>query len=80
MQYNFRAIVDGHKLPISAPLLPLFEAIVNSIQSIQETGKSDGLIQVKIIRDLPINNSFYWETDIYSFEVVDNGAGLSINF
>ena len=27
MQYNFKAIVEGHKLPTSAPLLPLFEAI-----------------------------------------------------
>ena len=77
MKYNFRAIVDGHKLPTSAPLLPLFEAIVNSIQSIQESGKIDGLIQIKIIRDVPISNCFYWETDIYSFEIVDNGTGFN---
>ena len=37
----------------------------------------DGLIHVKIIRDLPILDSHYWETDIHSFEITDNGAGFN---
>lgn len=77
MKINFRAIVDAHRLPTSAPLLPLFEAIVNSIQSIDEAGIKDGFIHINVVRDIPMFESAYWETDIHSFEITDNGIGFN---
>ena len=37
MDINFKGLVNLHTLPSSEPLLPLFEAIVNSIQSIEQS-------------------------------------------
>ena len=48
MKINFKSIVDTHKLPASSPL---FEAIINSIQSIEEANISDGQIVIKVIRE-----------------------------
>ena len=36
MKMNFKGLVDLHTLPKTTPLLPLYEAIINSIQSIEE--------------------------------------------
>ncbi|GHV47441.1 hypothetical protein FACS189499_04960 [Clostridia bacterium] len=77
MKINFRAIVDEKKLPTSAPLLPLFEAIVNSIQSIDEAKITDGLISINVVRDVSPLDKNYWETDVYSFEITDNGIGFN---
>jgi hypothetical protein len=77
MKINFRAIVDEKRLPASAPLLPLFEAIVNSIHSIEEAGTKDGLIHINVVRDVTPIGSDYWETDIHSFEIKDNGIGFN---
>jgi len=81
MQLNFKSIVDLHKLSPSTPLLPLFEAIINSIQSIKEAGLDvkDGHIQIRVIRDLSIFTLVgdAWETDIDSFEIIDNGVGFN---
>ncbi len=77
MKINFRSIVDAHKLPTSSPLLPLFEAIINSIQSIEEAKISNGQIDIKVIRELSLIPKNSWETDIDSFEVIDNGVGFT---
>ena len=49
MKMNFKAIVEQQSLSPSTPLLPLFEAIVNSIQSIEESGISYGRINIKAL-------------------------------
>lgn len=79
MRINFKAIVEQHNLSPSTPLLPLFEALVNSIQSIEESGISDGRIDVKVVRDLTLfpSGTNSWETDIDSFEIIDNGVGFN---
>ena len=46
MDINFKGLVDLHNLPTSEPLLPLFEAIVNSIQSIKQGKVKDGQIKI----------------------------------
>ena len=51
MDINFRGLVDLHALPTTEPLLPLYEAVVNSIQSINQGNISDGYIYIKIERD-----------------------------
>ena len=49
MDINFKGLVDLHNLPSSEPLLPLFEAIVNSIQSIIQGNINDGKISCHIL-------------------------------
>lgn len=75
-------------LPKTKPLLPLFEAVVNSIHSIDERiideGKSnltisDTYIDVRVIRsnqptlDTGINK----KPEITGFEIIDNGIGFN---
>jgi hypothetical protein len=72
--------VKSTKLAQSNPLLPLFEAIVNSIHSIEDAKlKSKGKISIKIERDMTLNfdqNDPYFNP-IKSFVVVDNGIGFN---
>lgn len=77
MQINFRAIVSAVKLPKGSALLPLFEAVVNSIQSIQEAGTQNGLVEIKITRDVAPIGSESWEAGIHSFVISDNGIGFN---
>ena len=65
--------------------LPVFEALINSIHSIEELHENinNGIIDIKIIRDLTqkeitdegINTRE--EKDIIGFEIVDNGVGFN---
>lgn len=52
---NIRGRVKNFNLPKNQPLIPLFEAIVNSIHAIEERNVADknfkGKIVIKIIRD-----------------------------
>ena len=77
MDINFRGLVDLHNLPSSEPLLPLFEAIVNSIQSINQAKIENGVINIRIEREE--NPSFIenWETDIENITITDNGVGFT---
>ena len=36
MKMNFKGLVSLHTLPKTTPLLPLYEAVINSIQSIED--------------------------------------------
>ncbi|HOV79409.1 MAG TPA: ATP-binding protein [Bacillota bacterium] len=75
--------IRNTKLPFSKPLLPLFDAIVNAIDAIEETGRDDGNIEVRIIRDnsqvglYDSQNSHDNQNPIVSFEVFDNGIGFN---
>ena len=79
MDINFKGLVDLHNLPTSEPLLPLFEAIVNSVQSINQGKVKDGQITIYIEREK--NKNFLkcgeWETDIENIIVTDNGIGFT---
>jgi len=62
-------------------LLPLFEAISNSIEAIEERGNtSNGQITIRVIRDTQItlygNKSDETQNDILDFEIQDNGIGF----
>ncbi len=79
MNINFRGLVDLHTLPTSEPLLPLYEAVVNSIQSINQGNIPDGNIYIRIEREespslLERDN---WETDIENIIIHDNGCGFT---
>lgn len=84
MDVNFSGLVNLHSLPSTEPLLPLYEAIVNSIQSIQqavELGQlksiQDGIIQIEIDRNSPQMSFDDWETDIENIIITDNGIGFN---
>ena len=79
---NIRGRVKNFNLPRNQPLVPLFEAIVNSIHAIEERGITDkdfhGRIVIKIIRDPQQTLDGIGETpSICSFEVIDNGVGFN---
>lgn len=77
MDINFKGLVELHTLPTSEPLLPLYEAIVNSIQSINQSGISDGVIRICIERDNNPSLFETWETDIENIVIQDNGSGFN---
>jgi len=61
-------------------LMPLFEAISNSIHAIEATGDlNKGIISVKIARENPknlLNKTPNTPGEIIGFEICDNGVGL----
>ena len=64
MKMNFKGLVELHTLPKTTPLLPLYEAIINSIQSIEDAQISNGKIEIIVERDKQMNLFNQWETDI----------------
>lgn len=78
MKINFKGLVDLHVLPSTEPLLPLYEAIVNSIQSIEESGIKNGRIDIEIQREAQTHLfGEEWETDIENIIITDNGVGFN---
>ena len=70
----------------SEALLPLFEAVVNSIHAIADAGKTaEGIITVVINRAKPVpeqanlfdGGEARKEPEIESFEIIDNGIGFT---
>lgn len=79
---NLRGRIKNFNLPKNQPLIPLFEAIVNSIHAIDErkrTGEQfDACITVKLIRDNQLTLEGIGElSPICSFEIIDNGVGFN---
>lgn len=79
---NIRGRVKNFNLPKNQPLIPLFEAIVNSIHAIEERNVADknfkGKIVIKIIRDGQLSLDGIGELpSICSFEIIDNGVGFN---
>lgn len=81
MQIDIKGKINEKKLAYSNTLLPLFEAIVNSIHAIEEGSATEtGIIEVDIIRSaqskLEFNNSNAL-SEIVDFFVKDNGIGFN---
>lgn len=72
-------------LPYSQSLMPLFEAVVNSIHAIDEMKKtSTGSIQIEVIRNIQHSLDTNQQDDqkitpIYGFKITDNGIGFTKN-
>lgn len=78
MKINFKGLVDLHVLPSTEPLLPLYEAIVNSIQGIEESQRKDGKIEIILQREAQVDLIRQaWETDIENISIKDNGIGFT---
>lgn len=61
------------------PLYALYEAIINSIQAIEEKQEKNGKINIYIKRDnrqLSLDNIGHLP-EIYGFEIIDNGIGFN---
>lgn len=79
MKTDVAGRVKNTPLAASKPLLPLYEAVVNSIQAIQEAKEQSGRIGITIVRD---NNHLLKDSEptlgeIIGFEVHDNGIGFT---
>lgn len=81
MDLDLLGKINNTKLPLSHGLLPLFEAVSNSIHSIEESKQPDGQIDIDIIRDTAQGSLIDGEPvpnqPIIGFVVHDNGAGFT---
>jgi hypothetical protein len=85
---NLRGRVRNTELPRSSALLPLFEAVVNSIQSVDERhggGSGAGSINIRVVREpqagLPLEDKPRRGAppmeNILDFEIADDGVGFT---
>lgn len=77
MKMNFKGLVSLHTLPKTTPLLPLYEAVINSIQSIEDAHITNGKIEIVIEREKQMNLFEQWETDVENIVIIDNGIGFN---
>lgn len=75
---NILGVVSNIKVQTNV-YTPIIEAIVNSIQSIEKTGRHDGEIIIKLIREVPLFKTPGDDSlpDINSIEITDNGVGFN---
>ncbi|MDR1181621.1 MAG: hypothetical protein LBL13_06565 [Bacteroidales bacterium] len=73
--------INEKKLAYNNTLLPLFEAIVNSIQAVKEYSSTDtGIINIDIVRSTQKKLDFEGNEklpDIIDFYITDNGIGFN---
>lgn len=75
MKFNFKNRVRNFKFSTSDVFVPLYEAIINSIQAIEERGNyDDAKIDIKIARDSYRIAGF--TSGIFSIQITDNGIGF----
>lgn len=81
MQIDIRGKINEKKLSYSSTLLPLFEAVVNSIHAIEEyTPTAKGLIDIDLIRSNQKQIDFDKSQslpEITDFQIKDNGIGFN---
>ncbi len=84
MRTNVIGRVRNMNLPKSQGLLPLFEAVINSIDAIDESGKqpNEGRIDIYINRIPDLYTEIENETNeplqpVSGFKIVDNGIGFT---
>lgn len=79
LQTNLRGRLRNTSLPKSHGLMPVFEAVVNSIHSIEEMDNTgDGKVIVRIDRTAQNNFDFDSKANspITGFTIIDNGCGF----
>lgn len=79
MKQNFKGRIKNFNLPAKDAMVPIYEAIMNSIQAINDRGIDDGNVFIELI-----NNTSLVETgiiDIDDVKIIDNGIGFNkVNF
>ncbi|MDG1128241.1 MAG: hypothetical protein P8N68_04005 [Paracoccaceae bacterium] len=89
MDSELQGRLRNTQLPYQSALIPLFEAVVNSIQSIEERCQSSDesfsqhRVEVRVFREkqgsLAIGSGRKPENPIVAFEIVDTGIGFTDN-
>ena len=78
---DIKGQLNSMRLSESKALWPLYEAVVNSIQAIEDSeNKENGKITIQIIREESGQNSLKGEERlerIESFVITDNGSGMN---
>lgn len=75
MKFNFKNRVRNFKFSVNDVFVPLYEAIVNSMQAIDEAKNfNDSYIDIKIERDS--YRIADYTSGIFSIEITDNGIGF----
>lgn len=80
MDFQIEGMIGTLKFGAAKHLLPLYEAVVNSIQAIEEADDGRGSIEIRVIRDTsqkPIFDEAKENLDIVGFEVIDDGTGFN---
>ncbi len=81
MQVDIVGRIRNLQLPVTQPLIPLFECLVNSIEAIEDGGIKDGRIDVHFERDVRQASLAVSEegclAPIRDVTVVDNGSGFN---
>lgn len=86
MKLDLPGRVSNIKLPKDQHLMPLFEAISNSLHAIEEyvgNGNNDGVISISLLRDTsrPVaeiaKDKEKELTNVIGFKIVDNGIGFT---
>lgn len=79
MKLDFRGRLRKVNLSPNMPLVPVYEAIANGIDSIEESGRDDGVVCVNLVRDnsdlVAMDNDDFKR--VFGFVVVDNGCGFT---
>ena len=79
MKVDLIGRIGNIPLGLHRPLLPLFEAVINSIHAIQASKRPDGFIDVRVTRDTSQDLLPSVEHDtrpVIAFTVTDNGIGF----
>src|SRR5689334_8892771 len=79
MKTDLAGKIQNTSLPKKKALLPMFEAIVNSIQAIEDAGlePSQGKIKITLYRENLLDEKQPVEPGIESITIQDNGVGLN---
>ncbi len=79
MRTDVEGRVRNTTLAVSRPLLPLYEAIVNSVQAIEDAHEKNGRVRIVIVRDDKhlLSKQDASAGDIIGFDVIDNGIGFT---
>src|SRR4051812_17312469 len=78
IEIDIKGRVKSTKLAQSRCLLPVYEAIINSIHAIEDSGIRNGKIEIHLVREMELDfeNDPYFHP-IQSFVIVDNGIGFN---
>ena len=77
LRTNIRNLVRQTQLPKWKPLLPLFEAVMNSFQAIRDAKRTQGAGRIRIIVERETTLLPEEPAPVRSFTIIDNGIGLN---
>ncbi len=83
LRTNIRNLVRQTQLPKWKPLLPLFEAVMNSFQAIRDAKRKPGTGRIRVVIERETTLLPDEPASVRTFAIIDNGIGLNdlnINF